>query len=280
MKKKLLVAAMFALLAGFSLFAQEEEVQPQAQLEQPAAPSQAPDQNTAPQIAPVPAPSVQPSSPAAAVPPASASLAVSGALQNYRIGRDMEARNRLNEANAYYAEAVRLCMAEINRNNTNDNSYTVLTWALLRQRKYAETVTWGIRALEMNANDYRIMETMGEAYFYLNDYGNSLRMMQRYVASMPRGDRASTAYFFMGEIYRNQQKYLHADIAYTTALNLESSIVLWWFRLGSVRESAGEFSGAIAAYEKALALSPGYREAGEGLERSRRQNAIHPPQIN
>jgi tetratricopeptide (TPR) repeat protein len=268
MKKKLLVAMAIALFAGFSLFAQEEEIQSQAQFEQPDALPQAPapDQNTVPQIAPVLTPPIQPA------PPASASPVVSSALQNYRIGRDMEVRNRLNEANAYYAEAVRLCMAEINRNNTNENSYTVLTWALLRQRRYAETVTWGLRAFEMNVNDYRVMETMGEAYFYLNDYGNSLRMMQRYVASMPRGDRASTAYFFMGEIYRNQQKYLHADIAYTTALNLEGSIVLWWFRLGSVRESAGEFSGAIAAYEKALALNPGYREAGEGLERSRRQS--------
>ena len=267
MKKKLVVTAALALRVWFSLAAQEEEVQPPAQLEQPAAPSQtpAPDQTAAP------APPLQPVP--TARPPAAALPAVSSALQNYRIGRDMEAKNRINEANAYYAEAVRLCMAEINRNTTNENSYTVLTWALLRQRKYAETVSWGSRALEINANDYRIVETMGEAYFYLNDYGNSLQMMQRYVTSMPRGDRASTAYFFMGEIYRNQQKYLHADIAYTTALNLESNIVLWWFRLGSVRESAGEFSGAMVAYEKALALNPGYREAGEGLERSRRQSA-------
>jgi predicted TPR repeat methyltransferase len=80
----------------------------------------------------------------------------------------------------------------------------------------------------------------------------------------------------MGEIYRNQRKYLLADTAYTTAVALEGSMVLWWFRLGSVRESAGDFAPAIEAYEKALSLNPNYREATEILERVRRLNAAAP----
>ncbi|MDR2767709.1 MAG: tetratricopeptide repeat protein [Treponema sp.] len=198
------------------------------------------------------------------------------ALQNYRIGRDMESRNRMEEANSYYAEAVRICLEEISRNNSNMDSYTVLTWSLLRQRRYTEVITWGERALVFNTNDYRIVETMGEAYFFLNDYAHSLAMMQRYTASMPRGDRASTAYFFMGEIYRNQKKYQHADIAYTTAVTLEGSMAVWWFRLGSVRESAGDYEQAVPAYERAVALTPNYREAVEALERVKRQAALRP----
>jgi tetratricopeptide (TPR) repeat protein len=198
------------------------------------------------------------------------------ALQNYRIGRDLEARNRYAEASNYYNEAIRLCTEELRRNNANMDSYTVLTWALLRQRRYAEVITWGDRALAIKSNDYRIIETLGEAYFYLNDYEHSLIMMQRYTASMPRGDRASTAYFFMGEIFRNRQKYLHADIAYTTAVTLEGGIFLWWYRLGTVREAAGEYASAIAAYEKVLGLNPNHREASEALERTRRLLAALP----
>ncbi|MDR2177045.1 MAG: tetratricopeptide repeat protein [Treponema sp.] len=193
------------------------------------------------------------------------------ALQNYRIGRDLEGRGRADDANVYYNEAIRICTEELSRNPSNMDSYTVLTWAMLRQRRYGEVISWGERGLRYNAGDFRIVETMGEAYFYLNDYGRSLTFMQRYVNAMPRGERASTAYFFMGEIYRNQRRYLHADIAYTTAVSLEGSMFLWWFRLGSVRESAGEFAAAAEAYERALALNPNYRDAGEGLERARRQ---------
>ncbi|MDR1031110.1 MAG: tetratricopeptide repeat protein [Treponema sp.] len=191
------------------------------------------------------------------------------ALQNYRAGRDLEGRNRMEEAERYYTEAVRICRDEIARNAGNMDSYTVLTWALQRQRKYADVITWGERALRI-ASDMRITETMGEAYFYLNNHAESLRFMQRYVNVLPQGDRASVAYFFIGEIYRLSGKWRHADVAYTTAVRLEPGAALWWYRLGTVRESAGEGSFAVEAYERALALNPNYREASEALLRVRR----------
>jgi tetratricopeptide (TPR) repeat protein len=110
---------------------------------------------------------------------------------------------------------------------------------------------------------------MGEAYFYLDDYDNSLRLMQRYVNFLPQGDRASVAYFFIGEIYRLQKKYRHADIAMTTAVRLEPGIALWWYRLGAVRESAGDGGPAATAYEQALKLNPNYQQARDGLNRLR-----------
>jgi tetratricopeptide (TPR) repeat protein len=190
------------------------------------------------------------------------------ALQNYRTGRDLENRNRAEEAERYYAEAIRICTDEIARNASNMDSYTVLTWTLQRQRKYREVISWGERALRVQS-DYRITETMGEAYFYLDNYTESLRFMQRYVNALPQGDRASVAYFFIGEIYRIQNKFRMADIAYTTAVRLEPGSALWWYRLGSVRESAGDAVPAAEAYERALRLNTNYREAREGLSRVR-----------
>ncbi|MDR1178098.1 MAG: tetratricopeptide repeat protein [Spirochaetaceae bacterium] len=192
------------------------------------------------------------------------------ALRSYRIGRDLEARDRLQDARPYYDEAIRICLEEINLNAANMDSYTVLTWALQRQNRYAEVIEWGQRGLRVQDNDFRIIETMGEASFYLNQYAQSLRYMQRYVDGNPQGERISVAFFFIGEIYRLQQKYRHADIAYTTAVRFEPSLALWWYRLGTVRESAGEYPNAAEAYEQALRLNPNYREASEGLVRSRR----------
>jgi tetratricopeptide (TPR) repeat protein len=194
------------------------------------------------------------------------------ALRSYRIGRDLEARDRMDEANQYYNEAARICMDELAQNAANMDSYTILTWTLQRQRKYADVISWGERGLRINANDYRIVEIMGEAYFYLDRFEDSLRYMQRYVNFVPQGERSSVAYFFIGEIFRLQRKFYRADIAYTTAVRLEPNSALWWYRLGSVRESVGEFSPAIEAYQRALRLNPAYREANEGLERSRRSS--------
>ena len=284
MRINLFIAICLCICFSVSLSAQEAQIAPtqpsqhlfqtqpgnqQEETQAQTPPGEAP-QNTQTQPAQPPAPAVQQTSPAPSPNPAQQRRTGSDALQIYRIGRDLEARNRFEEGNTYYNEAVRICMEELNRNNANMDSYTVLTWTLLRQRRYTEVINWGDRALRINPGDFRIIETMGEAYFYLNDYEHSLIMMQRYAASMPRGDKASTAYFFMGEIYRNQRKYLHADIAYTTAVTLEGGIFLWWYRLGMVREAAGEYGPAIEAYEKSLSLSPASRESAEALERNRK----------
>jgi tetratricopeptide (TPR) repeat protein len=195
------------------------------------------------------------------------------AMQNYRIGSDLTNQGRADEANVYYDKAIQICMDDISRDPSNMNAYAIMTWAIFRQRRYNDVIHWGERGLAQNANDYRIIETMGEAYFYLRDFGRSLSFMQRYVNAMPQGERAATAYFFMGDIYRNQGKFLHADIAYTTATNLQGGNYWWWFRLGSVRESAGDFAAAREAYEKAIALNPNHKDSSDGLDRVRRQIA-------
>ncbi|MDR2468456.1 MAG: tetratricopeptide repeat protein [Spirochaetaceae bacterium] len=191
------------------------------------------------------------------------------AMDTYRTGRELEARGRIDEANNYYSAAVKLCTSEIDNGTATMDTYATLTWTLQRQKKYMDVIRWGQMALRIR-EDYRIIETMGEAYFYLNDFEASLRNMQRYAANLPQGDRTSVAYFFIGEIYRFQKKYHSADIAYTTAVQLEPGISLWWYRLGTVRESVRDFASAAEAFERALKINPSYNEAAEGLNRARK----------
>jgi tetratricopeptide (TPR) repeat protein len=191
------------------------------------------------------------------------------ALASYNTGRDLESRGRMDDATTYYNEAVRICQEELAQNANNIESYVVLTWTLQRQLRYNDVISYGERALRINANEYRINEIMGEAYFYLDRWNDSMACMRRYVDANPRGGRASVAYFFIGEIFRYQQKYHYADIAYTTAVQLERYNSLWWYRLGSVREAAQEYGPAAEAYRQALNLNPNYGEASSGLERTR-----------
>jgi len=193
------------------------------------------------------------------------------ALKSYRIGRDLEAQGRMNDANVRYEEAVQICKQEIAQNATNMDSYTVLTWALLRQKKYNEVIEWAQKGLKVNPSDYRIIETMGEAYFYLNQYDLSLKNMQKYIDYAPNAERVSVAYFFMGEIYRIKRKYNHAEISYTTAVRLEPNLSVWWYRLGSVREALGDYAGSLTAYERAVKLNPSYKEALDGAERVKKR---------
>ncbi|MDR1025289.1 MAG: tetratricopeptide repeat protein [Treponema sp.] len=189
------------------------------------------------------------------------------ALQNYQTGRNLEANGRMNEADPYYNEAIRLCQDEAARNVASRDTYAVITWALQRQRKYRDVILWAERGLQTYADEYRIVETMGEAYFYLDDYDRSLDCMQRYTNAVPRGERTSVAYFFIAEIFRLRRRYFHADIAYSAALQLDPGVALWWYRSATVREALEDHSAAADAYRRALRIDPNYAEANTGLAR-------------
>jgi tetratricopeptide (TPR) repeat protein len=192
-------------------------------------------------------------------------------VQNYRTGRELEGQGRMTDATVYYNEAIRQAQEAISGRRANIDSYAALTWALRRQNRHSDVVRYGQEGLNLRADDARIIETMGESYFFLGNYAQSLRFMERYLLALPAGDMSALAYFYIGEIYRIQSKWRHADIAYTAALKLSGGwMALWWYRLGAVRESAGEYGSAAQAYEEALKRDSAYRQAREGMERSRR----------
>jgi tetratricopeptide (TPR) repeat protein len=190
------------------------------------------------------------------------------ALKLYRNGRDLDATGRTEDAKAAYTQAIDVCKQDLAENSKNMDAYTIYGWSLIRLGRNQETVAICTEALKVSA-DSRILETLAEGYFYLANYKESLKYMEKYIDAAPKGERISVAYFFEGEIYRLTKEYNRAEIAYSTAVYLEPSMSLWWFRLGSMREIVGDKAGALDAYQKALKLRPDYKEANEGLSRVR-----------
>ncbi len=189
------------------------------------------------------------------------------ALKLYREGRDLESAGKTSDARAKYQRSAEVCRLELKENSKNIESFVVLGWALIRLGQYSEVITISNEALKINSREYRIIESLGEAYFYIDNYPESLKYFEQYLHALPNGDRASTAYFFVGDIFRLTGRYEHADIAYSTALAKTPNMALWWYRLGSVRELAGKKAEARAAYEKALQYKPIYQEASDALKR-------------
>lgn len=189
------------------------------------------------------------------------------ALSMYNAARKYETAGLTAEAKTAYGNAVTTCQEELQSTPNNIESYVVLCWSLFRLGRYKESERYSLEALKINSKEYRIMENLGETYFYLKNYTDSLKYLEKYVDGLPNGDRSATAYFFIGEIYRIQAKPNCADISYSMAVHKEPNVALWWYRLGSVRESAGYKTGAKTAYERALKLNPSYKEAQSALSR-------------
>ena len=177
------------------------------------------------------------------------------ALQEYRDGN--------------YEEAVRICKEEISADSNNLESHVILCWSLVSLGRYEEGRTYALAGRNVSRYDPRIIEILGEVYYFQGRNAEALQYFQEYINLAPQGARINTVYYFVGEIFIRQGRYRRADIALSTAVYYMPLNAGWWVRLAYARENAGEFQGAITAYEEALRLNESLAEARNGLERVR-----------
>ena len=166
-----------------------------------------------------------------------------------------------------YKEAVKVCRGELETMPKNMDSYSVLTWSLLKLGKYETALEEAKKALKISRYDARIVEVMGEAYYHLGKNTEALKWFEEYTVLAPSGTRIDLAYYYMGEIFILLSEYNHADTSFTTAVHYSPNIAKWWSRLGYAREMAKDYTYAIEAYKKALSLKPSLTDAKRGLER-------------
>lgn len=174
--------------------------------------------------------------------------------------------------NGQYERAIEVCLRELDEYapeqvNKKLDAYTVMCWSLLRLKRYDEAIARGKEALSVFPYDQRIIETLGEAYFFKGDNLNALSYFEQYAVLNPTGQWIQNAYYYMGEIYIRLGEFAHADIAFSTALYHSPHIARWWSRLGYAMEREEDRDGAIKAYKEAVRLKPDQEDALLGLER-------------
>ncbi|MDR3192631.1 MAG: tetratricopeptide repeat protein [Treponema sp.] len=171
--------------------------------------------------------------------------------------------------NGNYDRAVNICKDEITANPNNLDSHVVICWSLLRLNRFQEALTYARSGRNLSRYDTRIIEILGEISYYEGRNNEALQYFQEYVNLAPEGQRIDMVYYFLGEIYIRLGRFRHADIALSTAVHWVPGNAAWWTRLAYARENAGDFSEAIAAYERALSLDSQDSNARRGLDRTR-----------
>jgi tetratricopeptide (TPR) repeat protein len=169
-----------------------------------------------------------------------------------------------------YERAVEICRGEIAENPNNLEAHVVISWSLVRLNRFEEALRYARAGRAIHRFDVRITQILGEIHFHLGLNDQALLYFQEYVNLAPLGYRIDVVYFLKGEIFIRQGRFHHADIALTTAVHWVPGNAAWWTRLGFTRENVGDVSGAIEAYERALALNPQLADAQRGLDRIRR----------
>lgn len=160
-----------------------------------------------------------------------------------------------------------VCLQEIAADPSNIEAYVVLGWSLVALERYADAEVYARKAYDEVRKDPRVMETLGEASYFLGKNDQALRWFQSYITALPEGTRVASSYQYMGEIYIRTSRWGHADIAFRTALQFEPSNARWWTRLGYAREMGGDLRYSLEAYDAALKINPGLTDAQLGRER-------------
>jgi len=168
-----------------------------------------------------------------------------------------------------FERVVEIAMNGISANSRDMDSHVVLCWALINLGRYEEAMRFANAARTINRHDPRVIEILGEVYFFMGNNAAALRYFQHYITIAPEGGRIHLVYHFIGEIFIRMGKFRRADIALTTAVHKNPGNAEWWTRLAFARENAGEFAQAVVAYERALALNSRLADARRGLERVR-----------
>ena len=169
--------------------------------------------------------------------------------------------------NGSYEEAVTICKAEIATNPNNLESHVVLCWSLVSLGRYEEGRTYALAGRNISRYDPRLVEILGEVYYFQGRNNEALQYFQEYISLAPQGNRINTVYYYIGEIFIRQGHFRRADIALSTAVYYMPKNAFWWERLAYARENAGELRSAANAYEQALALNENLADARKGLDR-------------
>ncbi|MCL2230494.1 MAG: tetratricopeptide repeat protein [Treponema sp.] len=178
------------------------------------------------------------------------------ALAEYRVGN--------------FERSVQICREEIAENPGNLEAHVVICWSLIRLNRFDEALRYARAGRAIHRFDVRITQILGEIHYYQGRNEEALQFFQEYASSAPEGARIDQVYYFMGEVFIRQGRFRHADIALSTAVHWVPGNAAWWVRLAYTRESAGDLSSAIEAYERALSLNSQLADAQRGIERIRR----------
>jgi tetratricopeptide (TPR) repeat protein len=169
-----------------------------------------------------------------------------------------------------FERAVQICRDEINENPGNLEAHVVICWSLIRLNRFEEALRYARAGMAIHRFDVRVIEILGEVYFFQGYNNEALQYFQEYISLAPEGQRIDMVYYYMGEIYIRQGRFRHADIALTTAVHWVPGNAAWWVRLAYARENAGDLSNALEAYERALGLNSQLTDAQRGIDRIRR----------
>lgn len=129
------------------------------------------------------------------------------------------------------------------------------------KKDYAAAVKDLESALKIDPEQAKGHLLLGLTYMQL---GRHEKAVEHCLAAL-KNEPSFAAYNTIGLIYAGQSKYDESVAAFDKALKLSPGAYRAWYQLGLVHASHGDFDKAAEAYKKSVALNPQFPQAYQGL---------------
>ncbi|SCW28176.1 TPR repeat-containing protein [Borreliella japonica] len=172
-----------------------------------------------------------------------------------------------------FKEAILNTLEEIRLNPNNLDARTILIWSLIAIGEYKRAEKEAIMGLGIKKYDIRIIQALGEAYFFQKNYENALKYFQEYISLDPKGARIIKVYNLIADSFYELKRYNEADFAYENALRFAPNNQNLLIKLARSRINAKNKVLAEEALIKLLAISPNNLEAKDLLEKLKKSNS-------
>ncbi|UER67700.1 CDC27 family protein [Borrelia sp. BU AG58] len=165
-----------------------------------------------------------------------------------------------------FKEAIINTQEELNRNPNNLDARVILIWSLIGAGEYKNAELESMKGLTIKRYDSRVIQALGESYFFQKQYKNALKYFQEYIGLDPNGARIMKVYNLMADCFYKLERYNEADFAYENALRFLPNNQNLLLKLARARINAKNKVLARKALTTLLGLNPNHLEARKLLE--------------
>ncbi|BCR21956.1 tetratricopeptide repeat protein [Borrelia sp. HM] len=166
-----------------------------------------------------------------------------------------------------FQEAIINTQEELKHKPKNLDARAILIWSLIASGEYKKAELESIKGLDINKYDPRIIQTLGEAYFFQGQYKNALKYFQKYISLAPNGARIVKVYILIADSFYKLERYNEADFSYENALRFLPNNQNILLKLAKSRLNAKNKALAKDTLTKLLTLNPNHLEAKKLLEK-------------
>ncbi|AYE36400.1 hypothetical protein DB313_02805 [Borrelia turcica IST7] len=171
-----------------------------------------------------------------------------------------------------FQEAITNTQEELSQNPNNLDARVILIWSLIGAGEYKKAEIECMKGLEIKKYDSRIIQALGESYFFQKQYKNALKYFQEYIGLDPNGARIIKVYNLIADSFYKLERYNEADFAYENALRFLPNNQNLLLKLAKARINAKNKTLAKETLTTLLSLNPSHLEAKKLLENLEKNN--------